>query len=298
MAEVEPEEPIRLSAAGTNFLNLDPLPARVIRAVVPLAEVRIIEGTPVPFPIGTDFAIAEALEARQSLLVTARHNITERTVKREADLMVLFPKKESVGTRRHDLQGSIVTGVSMADSLSDVALLIVTMDEDSARPSILNLGSEAPIVGANCLALGYSKMHLDEPVDLRAGAWIDLSTSRGRIERVHSSGRDRVMVNFPAFRTNARYASGMSGGPVIGESGRVIGVVSTCMELKDDESVPQTSYSALIGGILELRIPIAGDRELSIPDLIVSGRVKMAGDDETRITRADDKVRVTWMIGS
>lgn len=55
------------------------------------------------------------------------------------------------------------------------------------------------------------------------------------------------MVSFPSLRTTAFYEHGMSGGPVIDEHGRVIGLVSSSYDKE-----LSTAYAALLGGIAEL----------------------------------------------
>lgn len=50
------------------------------------------------------------------------------------------------------------------------------------------------------------------------------------IEEIHPQRRDRALVDYPSFRTGVQYESGMSGGPIISESGYVIGIVSASVD--------------------------------------------------------------------
>lgn len=85
--------------------------------------------------------------------------------------------------------------------------------------------------------------------------------TRGVVVKVHSDYRDRAMLNFPCFRTDARFDPGMSGGPVFNKNGVVCGVVCSSSPPAggDDKHL---SYASLIWPALGIEIekyPKTGD---------------------------------------
>jgi hypothetical protein len=76
------------------------------------------------------------------------------------------------------------------------------------------------------------------------------TASTGFVAAVHPTGRDKVVMPTPCFQTSAPFRSGMSGGPVIAEDGRVLGVVSTGFEVAEgEEPISYASPLALSMGI-------------------------------------------------
>lgn len=280
-----------LSDSESGFFTFGQIPEDLRRSIVPLVEMsRTDEGAAVITPIGTAFVIAE-LPSGQALLATAGHNITEGVQIGGSNLVILLPK-QGANLGGLALQGLIVSGVSVAESSSDVALMTTAINDSVARPALIPLSLEIPQVGENCLALGYSELTIGEPTELEANGQIRLSSSRGAIEEVFRSRRDSVKVTYPSFRTDAFYEQGMSGGPVLSSRGGAMGLVSTCMQSNDDE-VPHTSHVALTAGLLELTIPEEGDTEVKVADLMHAGRVRVSGE-RTTVTRSGGIVKVTW----
>ena len=101
------------------------------------------------------------------------------------------------------------------------------------------------------------------------------SASSGVIEEIHFPCRDKALLNFPCFRTSSRFDSGMSGAPIIGENGCVIGVV--CSSFKFFEGEGYISYGSLIGPALFLMIN-ATEGQVFLYDFVSGGAVKT---DET-----------------
>jgi len=284
--------PVPLSVSERDFLTFDQIPADLNRGIVPVFEMsHDTAGSPVVAPVGTAFIIGQT-PSNETVFVTAAHNIPEPSKQNECHLVVLLPKRGATA-EFNDLQGFIVSGASIAETSSDIALMVATIDDTVQTPMRLTLGLEIPAVDENCLALGYSTMTIGHLSGLNGNVDIRLSSSRGKIEEVHPSFRDNVKVTFPSFRTDALYSRGMSGGPVLGTSGRVIGIVSTCME-SSEEGVPHTSYCALVAGLFELDVPMGEDSETTtIADLRNAGLVAAEGLTTT-ITRADGRVIVSW----
>jgi len=280
-----------LSVSDRDFLTFDRIPGELNRSIVPLVEMwRLRDGSPVVMPVGTAFVIG-LLSSTEAVLATASHNIPDRVRNNESNLVVLFPKRNGQADI-NDLQGFIIAGISLAETSSDVALITTDLDDSVVMPSLMPLGLEEPQIGENCLALGYSKMVMGEPTDLQANALFHVSSSRGKIEVLYPSYRDTVKITFPCFQTDAFYEQGMSGGPVLGTSGRVIGIVSTCME-SGEEGIPHTSHAALTAGMLELPLPSEGESGRKIADLANAGLVSVEGVP-TVTTRSEGHVTVRW----
>jgi hypothetical protein len=55
------------------------------------------------------------------------------------------------------------------------------------------------------------------------------ATSIGRVIEVFPNGRDKFLLPFPCFQIDCKINSGMSGGPVYNESGKVCGVIALLM---------------------------------------------------------------------
>jgi hypothetical protein len=104
-----------------------------------------------------------------------------------------------------------------------------------------------PSPGATIAALGYRNssisftggdpQHLvldDEPM-----------VSTGTVREIHYWQRDRLMP-YPCFQIGARFDGGMSGGPVLDESGALCGVVSKGYDLADDEDCEPISYASTL----------------------------------------------------
>ena len=101
--------------------------------------------------------------------------------------------------------------------------------------------------------------------------------SKGVVREVHPEYRDKGMLSFPCFRTDARFDPGMSGGPIFDETGNVIGVVSASSGTLDSSS--HTSYGSLIWPIFGCTIEIAPDPSSKpivtlIHDLAVGGHIR------------------------
>ncbi|MDQ0392231.1 trypsin-like peptidase domain-containing protein [Labrys monachus] len=125
--------------------------------------------------------------------------------------------------------------------------LCLPIDQRNGKPIRMpanKLGLGLPRVGETCFALGYHAMTWGGDEQLHQ-VHQNFAASRGIIEELHVPTRDRHSLNFPCFRTSARYDGGMSGGPVLGEDGLVRGVVCSSMKL-DGEETGHISYASLI----------------------------------------------------
>lgn len=283
--------PVPLSVSERDFLTFDQIPADLNRAIVPMVEMTgDTEGSPLVTPVGTAFIIGHT-PAGETLLVTAAHNIPEPSGQNDCHLVILLPKlgasAEIVICRVSScLEPQLLRHLPTSRSWSPLSMKRWRLRADSLWVW------EVPAVGENCLALGYSTMRIGNLSGLNGHLDIGLSSSRGKIEEVHPSFRDNVKVTFPSFRTDALYSRGMSGGPVLGTSGRVIGIVSTCME-SSEKGIPHTSYCALVAGLFELDVPVGEDSEITLAGLRDAGLVVAEGV-RTVIARADRRATVSW----
>jgi len=89
----------------------------------------------------------------------------------------------------------------------------------------------------------------------------------GRIVEYLPTGRDRVILPGPCYRTDMIIHRGASGGPVAEQTGRVIGINSTGFDGTDD------FYFSRIEEILELEIITEGNDRITIHQLANEGTV-------------------------
>ena len=142
----------------------------------------------------------------------------------------------------------------------------------SVMPIIMKEGEKLiPLGTAFCIneygimltavALGYSKMTAEYNLTSNSiGYNQSLNATRGMIEEVHNQRRDNIMLNFPCFRTNSRYDSGMSGGPIFEANGSVIGLISSSFTGETDDNL-YTSYGVLLAPAFTLKALVKMDSE-------------------------------------
>jgi hypothetical protein len=111
--------------------------------------------------------------------------------------------------------------------VTDIALLFLTPSSakfsafEWPRPHLRLL---PPRVGSNIRAFGYPKSKI-EIVDARNHIKLAGRVTTGIVQEIHHRQRDAGMLKFPCYRTNARFEGGMSGGPVLDDSGAICGLV-------------------------------------------------------------------------
>jgi len=154
--------------------------------------------------------------------------------------------------------------------VSDNTLL--SLNPVCIRPAI-------PKIGEKINAIGYYEM--DGAIRQGDIPNIDYqhktAISKGVIVEIHPEYRDKGMLSFPCFRTDARFEHGMSGGPIFNEFGYVCGVV--CSSSDTPESGDFTSYGSLIWPIFGCHIDIALDgnpmpKKTLLYDLATKGLIK------------------------
>lgn len=65
------------------------------------------------------------------------------------------------------------------------------------------------------------------------------------------------MLQFPCFRTNARFKPGMSGGPVLGENGKIIGII--CSGWDFGGVGEDIGYASLVSMAMMIKFPMKSD---------------------------------------
>jgi S1-C subfamily serine protease len=242
---------------------------------------------------GTAFCVA-VLANGQAVYVTARH-VVEPFGRTYGLPLVFLPGRRE----RTHFVGVHVNAITVADAYNDVALLRFDatvapepVAVDLLRP--LRLALRRAVVGEMTLALGYPGQAIDAtaaPVTLHR----EFRGSQGRVEEVHDLKRDAALSTFPSFRTGALYMPGMSGGPVFGEDGAVIGVVSHGMT--NSEAGSPCGYAASIACCAELAVDLrpddADEREFPFQELIDLGAVT-APTGAVTLQRTEDGLRLEW----
>jgi hypothetical protein len=102
---------------------------------------------------------------------------------------------------------------------------------------------QPPMIGQSITAFGYPRTKVRQLMDGEFKVRLSPLTAYGIVREMHPKGRDRSMLPFPCFRTDARMDAGMSGGPVFNDSGRICGVVTS--SLPYDPAVPTVSYASM-----------------------------------------------------
>jgi len=296
---------LEISFQSDDFQKVDLTSINVKLAIAPVI---IREATGAFRGLGTAFCIS-MLTSGKAIYVTAAHVVSEfaptapedhkfavGSPREGREPFLVVPRSLKNPDDAFALQAIRVEGVWLTNH-NDIAVITVDLSNFEFAPTdavVFGLGLAPPVVGDDCCAIGYSSMATDRPADHPSTmTWQGpLQASQGTIEAIHPSGRDRVMLTFPCFRTSAFYASGMSGGPIVSSDGRTIGVVSASFERGG-----RTAYGALMGSILEsgLRLPIENGEveDFDFPSLIGDKVVKT---DNTSIVLSwdADGLSLTW----
>ena len=266
--------------------------------------VHFVNGT--PNPLGTCFVISNS-----GLAITARHVIDEAFSKYfsagnpnvdippEEALHAIYASNTLDPTTGHFIGGPLPVLKIWSNSGMDIAILqlgvpINTETGENLYLPTVKLSPGVPKVGQHIFGLGYHSMQWAAATN---GFNVDqrLSASRGKVEEIYFPRRDSVFMSFPCFQTTARFDGGMSGGPIISESGQVCGVI--CSSMKTDESDGTfTSYGSLISSALVLVTfgkDASGEREMFLHDFVIGGAVQL--DDTAKdieITNKGDEIIV------
>jgi Trypsin-like peptidase domain len=119
---------------------------------------------------------------------------------------------------------------------ADVAVGVAApMNNREGRPvtnPVLTLSLEPPGVGMRVITFAYPK-HANVVVEGGQSIHFTPTWYDGDIKEYFPTGRDRVLLPEPCYRTSIVIHGGASGGPVFSRSGRVFGVNSTGIDGTD-----------------------------------------------------------------
>ncbi len=199
------------------------------------------------YPSGTAIVIG------QYLAITAKHVIEDYYCRCENSGSMPTQGKRSLNFSINAIQvlkegkaGALwnITRVWLS-SWTDVAFLRLTPASKLAaeykwRPPRIAL--LPPRVNSRVSGFGYasSNIHTRNLAEIDEVIWrTSPHTAIGEVLEIHERQRDRSRLNFPCFRTNARFDGGMSGGPVFDDMGRLCGIVCSNLapERNGDEHV-------------------------------------------------------------
>lgn len=290
---------------GGETVAVDPETARRLRiSVVPVLF--RYEETRVEM-VGTAFCIYASPTTGEAVFVTASHVVdpldpdrVEGVSQPEIDIEAFVVLPTPVDPE--DFHGVRIHTVIRSLTFSDVAILLLNLNDCQTADlnvKVLRISFAEPIVGRHTMALGYPQ--------LQGEVRYHLVASRGQIEEVHPSRRDRSLSTFPSFRvTGGSYLHGMSGGPIFDNGspeGRpdrpseasVIGVVSSGFETPNGDVA--IGYGASIAGILEMELDVRGEdgslHHLSMNDFLATGAVLRTAHEVT-FHRCGDGVTLVW----
>ena len=240
---------------------------------------------------GTAFCIA-VLTNGEALFATARHVVEKLDEEAGIEPFLCLPRLLEDGQTQPNLVGIPIHQICIANTNSDVALLVI--DQTVSRYPVeplkwMELSLDEPEKDSLCMAVGYPQSTGDR-------SSVKMMASRGVIEEVHPNKRDSVLSNFPSFQTTGLYKSGMSGSPIFDSKGYIMGVVSHGIE--SDDSGLVTGYGATIAGLLELRTDLHRDdgdiQEFTFPDLIEMRVVHVKSQQDVTLSRDDNGVTLNW----
>ncbi len=133
-----------------------------------------------------------------------------------------------------------------------------------------------PVVGTKVVATGFAESTA-EPIHNEAWEWRERPiVSIGRITEIHNEKRDNVLMPYPSFSTDNFVKAGMSGGPVFGMDGKLLGIVSSSNEDEADPySVSSLAWTAL--GLPLSPLNLSGEPRSFLFDLAVRLEIRCSG---------------------
>jgi S1-C subfamily serine protease len=271
-----------------NFATISGFPHLTQMSVMPIVAYHKDEIR----PLGTCFAISN-----HGIVLTARHVIDE-ALSIVPELGKMQPADGwwvgalyAAEPLPHDTSGNLNGGILPARTVNfqnelDIAAIHLnlptnTITNELLRMPALRLSPGLPKKGENCFAMGYHAMTCDKGIVSAHSLTQSYSSSKGTINEIYLPRRDSSMLRFPCFETTSRFDGGMSGGPIIGENGNVIGVVCSTISAPDD--IRHTSYGSLIAPALLLQMEAMDNdgkiRKAFLHDFVEGGSIVT---DETK----------------
>jgi len=272
-----------ISFEKDNFPTIQKFPhpmQKTIMCVVAYRENEII-------PLGTCFAITN-----DGLVMTAKHVIEEEfnTWKRDTSehdkpwsIGAIYLSSDTPENHEADLLGGILTAQRVHfNNHHDIALMHLGLPINTQTGKLLSMPVTAlspgiPEINQHCFGIGYHSMVWNKKVNIDKTFEVNqsFSASRGIIEEIHYPCLDNTCayLNFPCFRTSARFDPGMSGGPLLNENGKIAGVICKGAITEDG----YYSHVSLIGPALLLELDVTDNHgniiKKRLYDLIEGGSV-------------------------
>jgi len=173
---------------------------------------------------------------------------------------------------------------------TDIAFLELFRPTNARRCISPTMTIEPPAVGDTVYAFGYPKSDIEPGDPIRVV--LDPRTTSGTVVDLFPVRRDRSMVSFPSFQTDAVFDSGMSGGPVFNGKGQLCGIISTSLP-PDQPGGPWSSYASLLWPAFATRLYMnradrhADDVGYPALDLVRAGLLPLEGWERIVIEDGD-----------
>ena len=226
---------------------------RILEYQSPLALATVFPAIYADPTITRDFAgsafLLFDLVCGQMVFATAKHILEPLYEKRATEAFVLVPHLDNDKPSRTHVAALRINGVSVAKHHSDVALIRCdkrTLQEGEQLAYSTTTIKVAPaVIDEVTLGLGFARHLVTEDFNFTR----DFRASHGVVTELFDAGRGtNELVNFPSFRTSAFYDSGMSGGPVIDQTGKCIGIISDGRGACNACRVPRRTRNATRSG--------------------------------------------------
>ena len=219
------------------FLDLDGTDTRGHQVIFPI--LKQVNGDSLEL-IGTGFFICSA-----GLFASAKHVLRDcfdekGNQKYPVCLLHFLPDNEYLF--RHILWCS-------SHPTADVAIGLAESTAEVESNGVLTLTTSGPAMGETVVTYAYPR------TDIQKVGTLEVLNFRpafyeGRIVEFFPNGRDRCLLPGPCYQTSMVIHGGASGGPVVGQSGRVFALNSTGWDGPSD-----ISFVSRIDEILQLGIP-------------------------------------------
>ena len=193
-----------------------------------------------------------------------------------------------------------VVGYAVSPSI-DVAALAIVPENPTAFSNWpqFSLSADYPSVGDTVSGVGFPNTKTRVLPSDEARVAIAPTSMPGVVVDVHHEKRDRYMLTFPCFQTNAKFPSGASGGPVLDSHGRVCGVICSGIDGTDDDD--HISYASAVWPALALALDVPlGVNEpkkcepYTLKSLADAGLLVVHGHDRVRVVQEHGSRRATW----
>lgn len=289
MGAQKQESTALVSFEHDDFSTIETFPHPVQKSIMPVIAVRDNQFR----PVGTCFAITN-----HGLLITAKHVVEDAlgfTGRNELELGPSYPdcwlqviySSDEINEDGSSLGGPLPINRVFFNNDLDIAVMHVQLPTNKQTEKLLRLPASllspgTPDTGKMCFGIGYHSMDWI-PENQGYKVIQSFSASRGTVEDVYFPLRERGRLRFPCFRTTAKFEGGMSGGPIIGEDGGVIGVVC------DD------CHGSLIGPAflipVDFQTDAGGEERKFLYDAVEGGSVSVNDTiNQINVTRSDTEL--------